>query len=167
MLNRDKHNSITIFTIFGQLKKVTMWPPNQLIRCASCCVYLNSDQYAPKWVVLPWILCFLKHICLILRFYRVFLPCDQGVYLYFPWTNVLWVLIVTGTHCGCIVNRLFLTMMSWLLIKSVLSIVYLSPWCHEYSLGVSWKLSFCLHYVLGINCGCTVNRQLFPLCHGY
>ena len=39
MLNRGEQSFITIFTIFGQLKKVTMWLPNQLTRCAPCCVW--------------------------------------------------------------------------------------------------------------------------------
>ena len=32
-----------------------------------------------------------------------------------------------GTHCGCIANRLFVSMMSRVLIRSVLTIFYLSP----------------------------------------
>ena len=75
--------------------------------------------------------------------------------------------------------------MSWVLIGSVLTIVYLSPLCHGYSLGVSGLLSNCLHYVMGTHLEC-LDHCLFvsimswlliggvlsmvylsQLCHGY
>ena len=56
---------------------------------------------------------------------------------------------VNGTHWECLVNCLFISMVSRFLIESVLSIVYLSPLCHGYSLGVPSQSSVCLHYVTG------------------
>ena len=73
---------------------------------------------------------------------------------------------VTGTHWG------------------VLSIIYLSPLCHGYSLGclvnhllvsimslvligVSCQSSTCLHYVTGTHWGVLSIIYLSPLCHGY
>ena len=44
---------------------------------------------------------------------------------------------VMGTHMECLDNGLFVSNMSWVLIASVLTIVYMSPFCHGYSLGVS------------------------------
>ena len=86
-----------------------------------------------------------------------------------------------GTHCGCLVNGLFVSIMSWVLIGDVLTIVYLSPlchvsimsWvltgsaltivcspssCHGYLFGVSCQSSFCLHAVTATYCECLVNR---------
>ena len=92
---------------------------------------------------------------------------------------------VTATHCECLVNRLFVSMMSQLLIVSVLSIVYLCPWCHSYSLWVSCQSSICVHDVTATHCECLVNRlfvsmmsqllivsvlsivYLCPWCHSY
>ena len=42
---------------------------------------------------------------------------------------------------------------------SVLSILYLSPLCHGYSLGVSCQSSICLQYVMGTHWECPDNRQ--------
>ena len=72
---------------------------------------------------------------------------------------------VKGTHWRSIVNCLFVSMVSRVLIGGVLSIVYLSPWCQGYSLEdyclfvsmvsliypleVSSQLSICLHGVKG------------------
>ena len=57
----------------------------------------------------------------------------------------------------CLVNRLFISMVSMVLIGSVLSIAYLSPWCHGYSLGgivlsIAYLSPWCLWYSLGVSC---------------
>ena len=52
---------------------------------------------------------------------------------------------------------IFVSIMSWVLIESALTIVFLSPLCHWYSFGVSCQLSMCLHYVMGTHWGCLVN----------
>ena len=62
-----------------------------------------------------------------------------------------------GTHWECLDNCLFVSIMSWVLIGSVLTTVYLSPLCHGYSLGVSCQSSICLHDVKGTHYGCIVN----------
>ena len=49
----------------------------------------------------------------------------------------------------------------------VLTIVYLSPLCHGYSLKVSWHLYMCLQYVMGTHGGVLTIVILSPLCHGY
>ena len=126
---------------------------------------------------------------------------------------------VMGTHWECPDNRQFVSSMPWVLIGvscqssiclhcvmgthwSVLTILYLSPLCHGYSLeclvnplfvsivswvliGVSCQSSICLQYVMGTHWECPDNRQfvsimswvligsvltivnLFPVCHGY
>ena len=61
---------------------------------------------------------------------------------------------VMGAHWECLKNCLFVSIMSWVLIGSVLTIVYFSPLCHGYSLGVSCKWSICLHYVMGTHWAC-------------
>ena len=89
---------------------------------------------------------------------------------------------VTATHWECLVNRLFFSLMSMVLIVSVLSIVYLYPW---YYLGVTCHSSFYLHVVTATNLECLVNRPfvsmvsivlignvflmvfLSPYCHSY
>ena len=65
---------------------------------------------------------------------------------------------VMDTHWECLVNCLFVSIMQWVLIGSVLTTVYLSPLCHENSLGVSFQSSICLHDVKDTHWGCIVNR---------
>ena len=92
---------------------------------------------------------------------------------------------VMGAHWECLKNCLFVSIMSWVLIGSVLTIVFFSPLCHGYSLGVSCKWSICLHYVISTHWACldyclflsimsyvligSVFRIVYlsPLCHGY
>ena len=73
---------------------------------------------------------------------------------------------VKGTHCKCLVNRLFVSIVSRVLIGgvssiylhgridkpivSVLSIVYLSPWCQGYSLEEYYQLSICLNGLIDV-----------------
>ena len=57
-----------------------------------------------------------------------------------------------------LVNRLLVSMMSWVLIGGVLSTVSLSPYCQGYSLGVSCQPSLCLHDIKSTHWGCLVNR---------
>ena len=54
---------------------------------------------------------------------------------------------VIATYWECLVICLFVSMVSLLLIWSVLSILYLSPWCHSYSLGMPYQSSNHLHSV--------------------
>ena len=83
---------------------------------------------------------------------------------------------VTATHWECLVNRLFISFVSMVLTGGVnrlfisivpmvlfghvLSIVYLSPWFHGYSLGVSCQSSNFLHGVIGTHWECLVNRLI-------
>ena len=69
--------------------------------------------------------------------------------------------VANGIHWECLVNRLFISLVSWLLIGSALSIVYLSPWCQWYSLGVYCQSSIYLHGVNGTHLECLVNRQFY------
>ena len=60
-----------------------------------------------------------------------------------------------GTHLGCLVNGfIFVSIMSWVLIWSVLTIVDVSPLCHGYSLGgvlsIVYLSQLCLGYSLGV-----------------
>ena len=90
-----------------------------------------------------------------------------------------------GYSLGCLVNGLFVSVMSWVLIGCALTTLYLSPLCHGYTLEVSCQSSICIHYVMGTHWECLVNRlfvsimswvligcalttlYLSPLCHGY
>ena len=89
-----------------------------------------------------------------------------------------------GYSLDCLVNPLFVSIVSWVLIGvscqssiclhcvmgthwSVLTILYLSPLCHGYSLGVSFQSSICLQYVMGTHWGVLTILYLSPLCHGY
>ena len=92
---------------------------------------------------------------------------------------------VMGTHLKCLDNCLFVSIMSWVLIGSDLTIVYLSPLCHGYSFWGSCQSSICLQYVMGTHWECPDNRQfvssmpwvligsvltivnLSPVCNGY
>ena len=53
------------------------------------------------------------------------------------------------THCDFLVNRLFVSFKSQVLI------------------GVSCQLFICLHCVKGTHCGCIANRLYVPWSHGY
>ena len=75
---------------------------------------------------------------------------------------------IKGIHLECIDNCLFVSIMSWVLIRTVLSLLYLSPLCHGYSLGgcfddclfvsiMSWVL---IESVLTL-------VYVSPICHGY
>ena len=106
-----------------------------------------------------------------------------------------------GYSLGCLVNRLLVSIMSWVLIGvscqsstclhyvtgthwGVLSIAYFSSLCHGYSLGclvnrllvsimsllligVSFQSPNCLHNVMGTHWGVLSIIFLSPLCHGY
>ena len=106
-----------------------------------------------------------------------------------------------GYSLECPDNPLFVSIVSWVLIGvscqfsiclqyvmcthwSVLSILYLSPVCHVYSLeclvnplfvssmsrvliGVSCQSSICLHCVMGTHWSVLSILYLSPLCHGY
>ena len=71
---------------------------------------------------------------------------------------------VNGTHWECLVNRLFVSMASQLLIGSALSIVYLSPLCHGYSLECLVNYLFISMMLLvligGVFCGFVI--VVFP-----
>ena len=85
-------------------------------------------------------------------------PChgySLGVFYY----SSVYFHYVKGTHCERLVNRLFVSMVSWVLIGGVLSNIYLSPLCQGYSLGVYCQSSICLHDVSGTDYGCIVNLQ--------
>ena len=71
------------------------------------------------------------------------------------------------THCRCIINGLFFFIMSWVLNGSALTIFYLSPLCHGYTLVMSWQLSICLHYDIRTYWGVLTIVYLSPSCHGY
>ena len=73
---------------------------------------------------------------------------------------------VKGTHWEFLDNCIFVSIMSWVLNGSVLTIIYSSPFCHGYSLKVSCQLSFCLHYVMGTDWSVLSILYLSPLCHG-
>ena len=88
---------------------------------------------------------------------------------------------VTGTHSGCLVNRLFVSiilrvysfgmfcyglfvsMVLCVLIVSDVSIVFLSPLCQVNSLGVSYQSFICLHEVTSTHWGRLVKRQFVPM----
>ena len=72
-----------------------------------------------------------------------------------------------GTHLECLVNRLFVSIMSRVLIVSVLSIVYLSPYCHGYSLGLYCQSFICLHGVMGTHWSLLSIVYLSPWCQDY
>ena len=75
-----------------------------------------------------------------------------------------------STYWVCLVYCLFVSIMSWVFIGGVLIIGRLSPFCHGYSLGVPWQLSFCLHYVTVTHWGCIAKLlivYLSPLCQLY
>ena len=109
------------------------------------------------------------------QWYSFGVSCQSSIYLHG----------VNGTHWECIVNRLFISMVSMVLIGSVLSIVYLSQWCQWKSMGVSCQSFIELHGVIGTHLECLVNRllnsmvslvligsvlsfaYLSPWCHGY
>ena len=70
---------------------------------------------------------------------------------------------VNGTQWECLVNRLIISMVSMVLIRSVLSIVVLSPWCQWYSVGVSCQSSYYLHGVNGTHYECRFNRLIISM----
>ena len=98
-------------------------------------------------------------------------PLRHGYSLRVSWQLFNYLHYVMGTHWGYIVSRLLVSIMSWVLIGSVLTIVflltmrswvligglltivYLFPWCHGYSFEVSWQSSTCFH-VMGTHLGC-------------
>ena len=71
-----------------------------------------------------------------------------------------------GTHCECLVNGLCVSIMSCVLIVDVLSIIYLSPLCHGYSLclvnGLCVSIMSCVLIVDVLSI-----VYLSPLCHRY
>ena len=74
---------------------------------------------------------------------------------------------VMGTHLKCLDNCLFVSIMSWVLIGSDLTIVYLSPLCHGYSFWGSCQSSICLQYVMCTHWSVLSILYLSPVCHGY
>ena len=90
-------------------------------------------------------------------------PWCQGNSLWVSCQSSIYLNGVMGTQCVCLVNRLFISMVSWILIRSVLSIFYLSPCCQGNSLWVSCQSSFYLHGVMGTLWECLVNRLLISL----
>ena len=90
-------------------------------------------------------------------------PWCQWYSLGVPWQSPIYLNGVNGTHLECIVKRLFIFMVSMVLIGSVLSITFLSPLCRGYSLGVPCQSSVYLHGVNGTHCV----DYLSPWCHGY
>ena len=68
-----------------------------------------------------------------------FSPLCHGYSLGVSWQLSFCLHYVMGTHWGCLVNDLFVSFMSWVLIRSALTI-----------------LSICLHFIMG---------TLSPLCH--
>ena len=59
--------------------------------------------------------------------YSLWMYCQSSICLHYA----------MGSHWECLDNCLFVSIMSWVLIGSVLTTVYLSPLCHGFSLGVS------------------------------
>ena len=59
-----------------------------------------------------------------------------------------------GTHRECLDNCLFVSIMSWLLIAGVLTIVYLFPLTSKVLIGGVLTFSICLHYVMGTHWRC-------------
>ena len=79
--------------------------------------------------------------------------CQSSIYLHG----------VTATHMECLVNRLIISMLSMVFNGSVLSIVYLSSWCHGFSLGVSCQSSNYIDGVIGTHWECFVNRLFISM----
>ena len=82
-----------------------------------------------------------------------FTPLCHGYSLGVSWPLSISLHYIIGTHWECLYHCLFVSIISWVLIRSVFTIVYLSPLYHGYSLGVSLPLSICLHYVMGTHWG--------------
>ena len=90
-------------------------------------------------------------------------PWWHGCSLWVAYKSSICLYDVTATHCECLVNRLFVSMMSQLLIVSVLSIVFFCPWCNGYSLWVSCQSSIYLHYVNDTHSICLAIRLLVSI----
>ena len=60
-----------------------------------------------------------------------------------------------GTHSGCLVNRLFVSITLHVLIWNVLLMVYLSAWCYVFSLVSDMTIVFlsplCQEYTFGVS----------------
>ena len=72
-----------------------------------------------------------------------------------------------GTNLEYLVNRLCVSMMTCVLMRSDLSIVLLSELCHRCSLGMSCQSSICLHDAMVSHWESLFNRYLSPICHWY
>ena len=74
---------------------------------------------------------------------------------------------VTCIHKGCLDKCLFVSIISWLLILIVFTIVSLSPCCHGYSLEVSYQWLYVSIMSWVLYWSPMTIFFLFPLCHGY
>ena len=92
-----------------------------------------------------------------------FSPWCQWYLLGMSFQSSIYLHGVMATHRECLVNPLLVSMVSMVLIGSVLSIIYLSPWCHGYSLGVSCQSSISLHGVNGTHWKCLVNHLFISM----
>ena len=72
-----------------------------------------------------------------------------------------------GTYWGCLVNYLFVSIVAWVLIGSVLLIIYLFLLCHWYSLGVFCQLSYCFYCGIGTHWECLVNYLIVSIVAWY
>ena len=66
-----------------------------------------------------------------------------------------------GNHLECLDHCLFVSIMSWLLIRCVLTIVFLFPLFHGYLFHCQW--SICIHYVMGTHSECLDNCPLVAI----
>ena len=89
------------------------------------------------------------------------------------------------SHCECLDNGLFVSIMSWILIAGVLTIVYLAPFLSWVLIAGILTIVYLSHYVMSTYWDCLDNRLLIssmslvliggvltivhlsPLCHGY
>ena len=62
-----------------------------------------------------------------------------------------------GTHWECLVHFVFVSIVAWVLIGSVLSILYLFPLWHGYLLGMSSQVSICFYCGMSIHWECLVH----------
>ena len=103
-----------------------------------------------QWYSLGVSIVYLSPLC---QWYSMGMYCQSSIYLHGFMATQWW----------CLVNRLIISMVSMVLIGSVLSIVYLPPWCQWYSLGVYCQSSNYLHGVNGTHWECLVNRLIISM----
>ena len=138
--------------------------------CLDKCLFVSIMSLGTHWEILTIV--YLSPLC---HGYSLGVSCPLSYFLHY----------VMGTHWEYLDNFLFVSIMSWVLIRSVLTIVKFSPLCHRYSLGVSLQLSNCLHYAIGTHLECLDNClyvsimswvligsvltivDVSPLCHWY